>query len=218
MRRLATPAGHVLSTASVTVNVIAGQANAPATPLVLNGVPSTTTASFATDAVTSAHVSGSQTSGFAIVGNQPYTLTFTAQDASGATIVGPGAPTLSSSSSAIALTALNATTYSVQVKTYSTAPVTLSASTPVGTPLGITLATVQELWVANCCDNNVTAYALVPNCSPACTPITADTITADLDHPWGIAFDASGHLWVSSFLGETITEYVPGTNVVSCHD
>jgi len=91
----ATPAGHLLSTAAVTVNVVAGQTNAPAAPLVLNGVPATTTASFATDALTAAHVSGSQTAGFAIVGNRPYTLTFAAQDASGATIVGPGAPTLS---------------------------------------------------------------------------------------------------------------------------
>ena len=208
------PAGHLLSIAAVTVNVIAGQTNAPASPLVLNGVPASIAVSFATDALTAAHVSGTQTTGFAIVGSQPYTLTFAAKDASGATIVGPGAPTLSSGSAAIALSALNATTYSVQAKRYSAAPVTLSASTPVGTPLGFTLATVQELFVANCCSQTVTGYALLPNCAPACTQIAVDTVTAGLDEPFGVALDASGHLWVGSFLGSTVTEYVPGTDTI----
>jgi sugar lactone lactonase YvrE len=210
----APPAGHLLSTAAVTVAVVAGQTSSPAAPLVLNGVPASITATFATDALTAAHVTGSQTAGFAIVGNQPYSFTFSAQDASGATIVGPGAPTLSSGSSAIALTAVNATTYTVQTKSYSAAPVMLSASTPVGTPLGFTLSTIQELWVANCCSNTVTGYALLPNCSPACTPITADTVSAGLDEPFGVAFDAKGNLWVGSFIGSTLTEYVPGTNSV----
>jgi streptogramin lyase len=181
---------------------------------VLNGVPAVISASFATDALTAAHVSGSQTAGFSIIGNQPYTLTFSAQDASGATIVGPGAPTLSSVSTALSVSAVNATTYALQVKAYSSAPITLSASTPAGTPLSFTVTTVQELWVANCCSNNVAGYALLPNCAPACAQITADTITAGLDEPWGIAFDAGGHLWVGSFLGSTITEYNPGTNTI----
>lgn len=207
----ATPAGNLLSTASVTITVTAGQNSAPATPLVLSGVPTTIVAAFATDAVTTQHVSGSVASGFSIVGNQPYTLTVSTEDASGATIVGNGLPTISSGSSAVAITNVSGTTYKLQVKSYSSTPVAITASTPAGTAPNFTVSTIPELWVAEASSGTIAAYALFPNCSPtACASIASDTITT-LVFPFDVAFDPSGNLWASDDNTETINEFSQGT-------
>ena len=203
-----TPLGHLLSTATVPVTVVAGQANTLTTPLVLNGVAQTVTTAFA---ATDPHISGSTVAGYTIVGNASYNLTFTAQDASGATIVGAGAPTLTSASSALAVTQINATTYTVQVKQFSATPIMVTVSPALGSAPGIAFTPVQELWVANAALANVTAYALFPG---APVSIASDTITASLSAPAALAFDASGNLWVADSTNGTVTQYVPGTNSV----
>ena len=207
----ATPLGNLLSTASVSVTVVAGQNSAPATPLVLAGVPTAVTATFATDSLTAGHVGGSSAAGFTIVGNQPYTLTIAVKDASGATIVGSGAPTLSSSSSAVTLTNTSGSNYTVQVTKYSATPVSITATTPSGTPPSFTIATIPELWLADVNNNQVVAYALFPNCSPvACSQVTTDSLTG-FGSPWGLAFDGNGNLWVSDRIGPNIAEFKPGS-------
>ena len=200
-----TPSGHLLSTASLTINVVEGQNNTPPAPLVLNGVANTIIATFAADP----HISGSQTAGYSIIGNRPYTLTVSAQDASGETIIGPGAPTYSaqSGSNAIGVAIASANTFTVQVRSFSATPVTVTITPSQGNATNVAMTTVQELWVANSGNHTVTAYAPGTN-----TPIAADTIdtTGGLQYPYGIAFDASGNVWVTNAL--SITAYVPGTN------
>jgi DNA-binding beta-propeller fold protein YncE len=44
------------------------------------------------------------------------------------------------------------------------------------------------------------------------TPIAADTITASLSQPFGLAFDASGNAWVGNYHTSTVTAYAPGIN------
>jgi streptogramin lyase len=205
----ATPVGNLLSTASVTVTVIAGQNSAPASPLVLDGVPARMVAAFATDAATTDHVTGSTATGFSVVGTQPYTVTFSMQDASGATIIGSGAPTISSGSSAVALTNVTGTTYKLQVKSYSATPVSLTASTPSGTPPSFTIKTIPELWVV-IDGSGIAGYALFPGCSPVlCTSIASDAIT-NLSRPYSLAIDPNGNLWVAGSSGD-ISEFQPGT-------
>ncbi|MGZ3505913.1 MAG: Vgb family protein, partial [Vulcanimicrobiaceae bacterium] len=200
----ATPAGAVLSQAMLPLNVVANQLNTPATPLVLNGV-------LASIAVTSSdpHILGTQTTRFSIVGNRPATLMVSALDASGKTIIGPGAPALAvqSGSSAITVSPANANTYTLQVKSLSATPVALTVTPAQGDATNVTFATVEELWVASFASITVTAYA-----AGIGTQITADTITAGIDFPAAIATDANGNLWVANENGNTVTAYVPGTN------
>jgi sugar lactone lactonase YvrE len=206
----ATPAGNLLSEANDIVPIVAGT-NAEA-PLTLAGVPASLSVTFASDANTTAHVSGSVAGGFGIVGDQPYTFTFSATDATGATIVGPGAPTLSSLSSAVSIVADGGTTYTAQVHAFSANSVIVEASTPSSSPLYFRIATVSELWIAQFAAGNVAGLALYSRCSPACAQV--DTISAGLASPSGIAFDPQGDLWVADFANNTVTKYVPGTNAV----
>jgi sugar lactone lactonase YvrE len=210
-----TPVGNLLSTATVPVTVVANQANAPATPLVLGGIVQTFVATFAADP----HISGSSTAGFSIVGSQPYTLTLMAKDADGNIIVGSGAPTLptlTTTSSALAITQVNASTYTFQVKRFSAAPVPVTgtvsgAPTGVGaTTIGFNVTTVEELWIGA---GSVLGFALTPGAAP--TAIPSDTITTGLTFPEGLAFDATGNLWVVDGNSDKITEYVPGTNTIA---
>jgi sugar lactone lactonase YvrE len=202
----ATPAGSVLSTATVSVSVVSGQSNAPSTALVLNGVAASVVATFPTDP----HISGTQTAGFSIVGAQPYTLTVSPVDASGATIVGDGAPTFTatSGSSAVAVSSSGANTFAVRVHSYSSGPVSLTITPSSGSATSIPLTTVQELWVSDYNNNSVTAYGL----SATPVPIGTDTINANLNVPIGLAFDASGHLWVANVGNATVVAFVPGTS------
>jgi sugar lactone lactonase YvrE len=202
----ATPAGSVLSTGAVSVNVVTGQANTPSTALVLNGVAASVATTFTTDP----HISGTQSAGYAIVGAQPYALTVSPVDASGATIVGDGAPifTVTSGTNAVAVSSSGTNMYTVQVHSYSSVPVSLAITPSSGSATSIALTTVQELWVSDYNNYTVTAYGL--SATPA--QISTDTITAGLNTPIGLAFDASGHLWVANNGGGNVTTYVPGTN------
>jgi sugar lactone lactonase YvrE len=208
----AIPAGSVLSTGTVSVNVVSGQANAPATALVLNGVVASVVATFPSDP----HISGTQSGGYAIVGSQPYALTVSPVDASGATIVGDGAPTfaVTSGTNAVAVSSSGADTFTVRVQSYSATPVNLAITPSSGTVTNLALTTVQELWVSDYTANTVTAYGLAA--TP--TPISSDTITAGLSMPVGIAVDASGDLWVANIGGHNVTVYAPGTNTAIAAD
>jgi sugar lactone lactonase YvrE len=196
--------GSLLSTGTATQTIVAGQANSVS--LTFDGVVASIVASFPNDP----HISGSQSSGYTIVGAAPYTLTVSALDASGETIVGPGAPTLgvsSASSDIVVVAGASANTYTVHVAKYSASPVTLTVAPAAGTagiasaPVAVTA--VQELWVANQSGNDVTAYSLAGTPSQ----IAADTITAGVDGPDGVALDASGNLWVGNFSGGNVTAY-----------
>lgn len=202
----ATPAGSVLSEGTVSVNVVSGQANTPSTALVLNGVA----ASFAVTFPTDPHISGTQSAGYSIVGSQPYTFTVSPLDASGATIIGPGAPTftVTSGTNAVTVSSSGPTTFAAQVKRYSASPVNLTITPSTGNVTNVALTTIQELWVSDYNANTVTAYAL------SATPIqiTSDEITAGISFPIGLAMDANGHLWVANVNGGNVTSYAPGTN------
>jgi hypothetical protein len=168
----AAPTGNALSQATLSVAVIAGP-NTVTTPLVLNGVAKTISATFTSDP----HVSGSTAAGYSIVGNQPYTLTLAAQDASGATIVGVGAPTftVTSGSNALAVSS-SGNTATVQVQSYSSAPVAMTVTPSQGSAANIAFTTVQELWVASIGNGTVTGYVpeptrqLPPTRSQVCMP------------------------------------------------
>jgi hypothetical protein len=202
----ASPAGNLLSTGTFPLTVIAGQTNAPSVPLVLNGIAATVNASFPSNP----HIAGSATSGFTIVGNQPYTLTFNAVDASGATIIGPGTPTLTSSSSALAVTSVNAGTYTVQVKAYSATPLTATVAPSTGSSTTLSFTTVQELWISDSGANTVTGYTIG---SGSYTNIPSDTLSG-LSQPFGIAFDGAAHLWVAQGGPNSVSEYVPASSTV----
>jgi sugar lactone lactonase YvrE len=202
----ATPAGSVLSMGTVSVNVVSGQVNAPSTALVLNGVAASVAATFPTDP----HISGTQSAGYAIVGAQPYTLTVSPLDASGATIIGDGAPTftVASGTNAVTVSSSGPNTFAVQVKRYSASPVNLTITPSSGNVTNVALTTVLEMWVSDYNANTVTAYGL----SATPVPIGSDEITAGLGSPIGLATDASGNLWVANVNGN-VTAYTPGTNV-----
>ena len=207
------PVGNLLSTGTVIVNVVAGQTNAPSTPLVLDGVAASFIATFPSDPHISAMSSGGNP-GFAIVGNAPYTLTITPQDASGASIIGPGTPAynVTSPSTAVTVTAAGSNTFAVQVKNYSANPVNLQVA-PQSSSI-FTLATslpiqeIEELWVANYENyaNAITAYAL----ASAPYQMTSDSINANgqnIYHAMAVAFDPSGNLWVGYFGSQNILAY-----------
>lgn len=205
----ATPAGNLLSSGAVAVNVVAGQANSPSTPLVLDGIAASVVASFPSDQ----HISANGTTTYLIVGSGQFPLTITPLDASGAQIIGPGAPTftLASGSSAVVVTSTGPNAYNVQAQQFNVNPVTLTISPTSGTAPSNTLAitTVQELWVANYQGHSVTGYALagVPY------QITDDTIPIGGGcHPTSVAVDASGNLWVAVSETNSITGFSLGTS------
>jgi streptogramin lyase len=156
---------------------------------------------------TDAHVAGTQAAGYQIAGNWPYTFSVAALDAAGNIIVGPGAPVLAvaSGSSAVAVTPVNGTpnAYTVQTQHYSAAAVALTITPSSGTPGTVSVTTVPEMWVTNGLVRNVTTYALWPGAGPALLP---DAVSAGTE-PYGIAFDASGNLWVGNRQDSNIGEY-----------
>jgi sugar lactone lactonase YvrE len=210
----ATPAGNVLSQATLPLTVTVNQVNTPTMPLVLNGVAASTTVTFASDP----HIIASgQANAYTIVGNRPYTATITSQDADNNTIIGPGATTytISSSSSAIMATTATANTATVQVKSFSTTPVTLavtpSLSTPTAPQTNISLTTAQELWLAADNSGVVLGFAIIGS-SPTQIPTDEIAPGGNFD-PAGLAVDANGNIWVAndSFQGGSVSAYVPGT-------
>jgi hypothetical protein len=194
-------AGAILSQATLNVNVIAGIANTPSTPLVLNGVASSYTVAFTSDP----HISGTQGSGFSIVGNAAHTLTVTTQDASGATIIGPGLPTytVQSTSGALSIVSSGVNRYTAQVKSFSKTPVTLTITPSLGAVGTVAVTTVQELWVASQGTDVVSGYR-----PGDATPIPGDAISVLAAH--AIAFDANGNLWCTEeYTG--VEAFAPGT-------
>jgi len=228
MQSTATPIGHVLSQATLTIPVTAGQANPVTTPLVLTGVVNSIVVTPAN--ASDPHILGTQATGYSIVGNQPYTFNITGKDASGATIVGSaaqGAPAFTCTSatpSAVAVTTANATVCTVQVKSASVSPATqalvpvaLTVTPSQGSAATVNVTTVQELWVTNggntANNGSVTAYYSIPGANQS-TQIPTDTIPG-LTQPNALAVDGNGNLWVATFSASavsSITAYVPGTS------
>jgi sugar lactone lactonase YvrE len=196
------PQGHALSQASVSVNVVVNQANV-APPLVLNGIA----ASLAfTGPSGDPHVLGTQSTGYQIIGNQPYVFTVTARDAAGNVIIDPGAPSFNvqSGSNALVISPVSGTVnaYAVRARRFSAIPVlvTIAASTGI-TAANVAFSTIQELWVANAYDSTITAYAGQPP-----VQIASDTITrsSGILGPEAIAFDDYGRMWVANFANVTM--------------
>jgi sugar lactone lactonase YvrE len=144
------------------------------------------------------------------VGSQPYALTVSPVDASGATIVGDGAPTftVTSGTTAVAVSSSGTDTFAVEVHGYRSAPVNLTIAPSSGSATTIALTTVQEMWVSHYTTNTVVAYGL--SATPA--QITTDTITAGLATPVGVAVDASGNVWIANSFSNSVAAYVPGTS------
>jgi sugar lactone lactonase YvrE len=199
-----TPAGNVLSQSTVPLTIVAGQTNTLATPLVLNGVAASSTVTFPTDP----HISGTQTAGYSIVGNRPFTFTVTSLDASGATIVGPGAPTYTvtgATPGVLAFTPVSgsANTFTVQAQKASATPVSVTITPSSGAATTVAITTTQELWLASEGNSNLTGFL------PGTTTVL-DNITSGINDPTAAAFDTHGNLWVANFAGGNVTAYAPG--------
>ena len=204
------PAGNLLSQGTISVTINANQTNVVTTPLVLNGIAASYTATFPSDQ----HITGSQASGFGIVGNRSaYTLTVNALDASGATIVGVGAPTIqvTSGSSAVTATSSGTNTWSIKTASFSSLPVSLSITSSTGPSAGVSVTTVQELFTSLYGNGDVVAFALG---SGTPTQITNDTISG-FCAPWTLAFDSSWNLWVDDFGCSFIYAYNGTTQIAS---
>jgi hypothetical protein len=147
------------------------------------------------------HVTGSPSTGYQLIGNQPYTFTAKALDGAGNPITGPGAPawTVRSSSNALVVTPLagDPNAFTVRARRFSSTPVivTFSASNS-STLANVAFTTIQELWVANAYNSTITGYAGQPP-----TQILSDTITSSsgIQAPVGIAFDDYGRMWVANY-------------------
>jgi sugar lactone lactonase YvrE len=182
-------------------------------PTVTSGTPTSAGLVFSNDP----HVSGTQATGYTIVGNQPLTFTAASFTASGAMIVGSAAPTLTvqSGDSAISVqpapTQANPDAFRLRVTALRTAPVTLtvtasvSGAPPVSTKVSVT--TVQELWVGSNGTQSLLGFAIIPGTAP--TQVDDISDPAHINFPTGLAFDANGNLWVAERNENTITEYTP---------
>lgn len=197
-----TPLGQVLSQASVTVTVVANQANV-APPLVLNGVATSLTLTGPTG---DPHLLGNPTDGFRLVGNQPYTFTIAARDAGGNLIIDPGAPnyTVQASASALVVTPMTGTAsaYAIRARRFSQTPVIVSVTASNSTATAnVAFTTIQELWVANAYNSTVTGYSGQPP-----VQILADTITrsSGILGPTSIAFDDYGRMWIANYNNVTM--------------
>jgi lipoprotein-anchoring transpeptidase ErfK/SrfK len=78
----------------------------------------------------------------------------------------------------------------------------------------ITFDTSGHLWIAEAGIQSVLAY----NVSPTPVQITADTITAGLNGPLGLAFNATGLLRVANNGAYTLTAYAPPATAVIAAD
>ena len=160
------------------------------------------TATFPTDA----HISGSQNTGYTIIGNAPYTLTVTAFDSHGNPITGPNAPTFTvqSASNAVTATAATSNTFNVKVLALSATPVQLTVTPSRGSAVTFTVNLQQELLVANFNNGtglNVTGY--LPGTNTAHDTMQFPTVSA----PSVMTLDASGKLWVANVGSGAISAY-----------
>jgi sugar lactone lactonase YvrE len=81
------------------------------------------------------------------------------------------------------------------------------ASTGLSQPSGIALDSSGRIWVANSGNNTVTAYPQTPTTTSPANVVPAITLSGSatkLNAPVGLAFDASGRLWVSNSGNDTI--------------
>jgi sugar lactone lactonase YvrE len=204
----AAPTGNLLSQGTISVTINANQTNVVTTPLVLNGIAVSYTATFSDQ-----HITGAQSTGYYIAGNRPVTMTVSAQDASGATIVGVGAQPVqvSSGSSAISITAAGTNTYTVQTASYASSPITFTMSSSGGATTNFSMNTAQELYTSLYAIGKVVGYALLPTGPSA---ITNDTISG-FCAPWGLAFDSSWNLWVNDFGCGIVYAYNGTTQIAS---
>jgi sugar lactone lactonase YvrE len=91
-----------------------------------------------------------------------------------------------------------------------TPAVTLSGSS-ISSPEGLAFDASGNLWVANAGNSTVAEFAaaqLATSGSPT-PPIVISAPGSALTRPVGLAFDASGDLWVSNSTPNTVVEYTP---------
>jgi len=159
------------------------------------------------------HIMGSQSAGFSIIGNAPFTLTATPLDATGKPITGVIAPTItaSSSSTAVTLAQTSATTFTLEVHAFSATPVQVTLTPSRGTGSTFNVTTVQELWVTNFANGTGTTMTGYAPAVGILAPI--DTYTQqnnDISAPDAVAVDASGNLWVANVGGGNVIALAPG--------
>lgn len=157
------------------------------------------------------HVLGTQSTGYQLIGDQPYTFTAAAFDGHGNPITGSGAPTFTvrSGSAALVVTPVsgNPNAFTVRARTFSSTPVALTVTASNSSAsLAVACTTIQELWVANTYNKTITAYAGSPP-----TQIVKDTISTGAWGPGGLALDKSGNMWVAA--GTSITAYAGTTQI-----
>ena len=190
---------NLLSTVSgVSFTVNKGVANQ--LKFTLEGVPASLTVLGAFD---DPHVAGTQAGGYQLIGAQPHVFAVFALDADGNTIVGPGAPTISltSSSSDLVVSPEGGDTnaFTVRARLFSASPLTLHASAAgTGVPTiskNVDISTIQELWVAgNIGGSNVgqvIGYSGVPP-----QALSGDVIGNGFENLQALTVDANGVLWV----------------------
>ena len=96
-----------------------------------------------------------------------------------------------------------------------TPAVVLTSTVPLGgfptisDPIGLAFDKTGDLWVANFTDNTISGYTPAQLASSG-SPIPAVTLVPpgdSLDEPTGLAFDASGSLWVASANTNTVMAF-----------
>ena len=105
----------------------------------------------------------------------------------------------------------------VSMSGYSAAQLTATTALPGATILGDAQVSVRgaafdangNIWLANLGGNTVSEYTtsqLDSSATPAPAVVLSSAAGA-LNQPWGIAFDASGNLWIANFGGGTLVEF-----------
>lgn len=190
----------------------------------LYGIPATVDVTLLGNGVLA---TGSATTGFQFGGTGALAaqqLSVVAKDADGNVIVAPGAPTIALTSSDSSKASVSAVPGSPNVFTVtplaqtnavpiSPAPLTLTANAKprfglqVSATIGLQLEPIA--YVMN--SETITAYAPWNASAPLLT-ITDPNFFGPNS---GIALDASGNVWASSYQGGTVAEYPPGSSTAS---
>jgi streptogramin lyase len=176
--------GNLVSQQQPAFTVVSAQANTLA--LTLDAVPGTITVGAAPSGVT---CSGSPLACSAGAGSGPYTIPVTIADAHGTPLAGntiPGSPVLSATSDTPAdlIVTVTQNPYAIVVSTIASgsAHVTITATS------------------ANAGDGIATT-------TTAAVTFTVNAPAPSLNLPLGMAFDATGNLWVANYVSNTILEY-----------
>jgi len=212
-----TPAGNLLSAASLTLNVTTGGSNAAS--LVLGGVPASISAT-PSGAVTTPNGPNMLIGGvlnLAMYGASAQLLALNALDASGETIIGQGAPvlSLSTTSSAVSISSVSPNMFAIQPAT--------SGTPPTLTPNGLTLtATATPAQNSGASPLSVTIpLALVHSVVAVSTGTYVDVfldgnttysyrISTGLSGPRGVAIDGSQTIYVANHGNGSVTVYPAG--------